>query len=68
LSRINHYHIADNPGRKQPGSGELNYVNILKAIHETGFDGFVGLECGYTVDVDEALNDFKANILAKALQ
>lgn len=65
VSRINHYHIADNPGRKQPGTGELNYVNILKAIKETGFDGFVGLECGYTIDTDEALRQFKEDILAK---
>jgi hydroxypyruvate isomerase len=65
IDRINHYHIADNPGRKQPGTGELNYVNILKAIRETGFDGFVGLECGYTIDTDEALNRFKEDILAK---
>lgn len=65
IDRINHFHIADNPGRKQPGTGELNYVNILKAIKETGFDGFVGLECGYTVDTDEALRQFKADIVAK---
>lgn len=63
--RINHYHIADNPGRKQPGTGELNYVNILRAIKGTGFDGYVGLECGYTVDTDEALEQFKADVLAK---
>ncbi len=65
IGRINHYHIADNPGRKQPGTGELNYVNILKAIKETGYDGFVGLECGYTIDTDEALNEFKRQILEK---
>lgn len=63
--RINHYHIADNPGRKQPGTGELNYVNILKAIKETGYQGFIGLECGYTVDTDQALNDFKERILSQ---
>jgi len=63
LERINHYHIADNPGRKQPGTGELNYINILNAIKETGFSGFVGLECGYTKDTDEALEEFKQNIL-----
>lgn len=61
--RIHHFHIADNPGRKQPGTGELNYVNILKAIKETGFDGFVALECGYTIDTDEALDQFKRDIL-----
>ncbi|MBB6669625.1 TIM barrel protein [Cohnella nanjingensis] len=65
LDRINHYHIADNPGRKQPGTGELNYVNILRAIKDTGFDGFVGLECGYTIDTDEAIAQFKDEVLAK---
>ncbi|MFC5405306.1 TIM barrel protein [Cohnella soli] len=65
IDRINHYHIADNPGRKQPGTGELNYVNILRAIKATGFDGFVGLECGYTIDTDEAVRQYKEDILAK---
>lgn len=65
IERINHYHIADNPGRKQPGTGELNYVHILKAIQDTGFDGFVGLECGYTIDTDEAIEQFKNDILTK---
>ncbi|MGM7723229.1 hydroxypyruvate isomerase family protein [Metabacillus sp. Hm71] len=63
IDRINHYHIADNPGRKQPGTGELNYINILNAIKETGYDGFVGLECGYTIDTDKALEEFKQTIL-----
>lgn len=61
---INHYHIADNPGRLQPGTGELNYVNILKAIKETGYKGFVGLECGYSIDTDEAIHQFKNAILS----
>lgn len=65
ISRINHFHIADNPGRQQPGTGELNYANILAAIQNTGFDGFVGLECGYTVDTDQALEQFKRDVLAK---
>ncbi|EPY09858.1 TIM barrel protein [Paenibacillus alvei] len=59
IDRINHFHIADNPGRNQPGTGELNYVNILRAIKETGFSGFVGLEGGYTIDTDEAVEQFK---------
>ncbi|MEF3308503.1 TIM barrel protein [Paenibacillus sp. GYB004] len=63
IDRINHFHIADNPGRKQPGTGELNYLNILKSIKDTGFDGYVGLECGYTIDTDEALHQFKRDIL-----
>ncbi len=67
IDRINHYHIADNPGRKQPGTGELNYVNILRAIKGTGFSGFVGLECGYTIDPDEAIQQFKEEILSQVL-
>ncbi|GGH81849.1 hydroxypyruvate isomerase [Pullulanibacillus pueri] len=67
VERINHYHIADNPGRKQPGTGELNYVNILRAIQETGFDGFVGLECGYTIETDQAIEQFKETILSKTV-
>jgi hydroxypyruvate isomerase len=63
IDRISHYHIADNPGRKQPGTGELNYITILNAIKETGYDGYVGLECGYTIDTDEALKVFKQTIL-----
>lgn len=65
LSRINHFHIADNPGRQQPGTGELNYANILTAIQNSGFEGFVGLECGYTVDTDEALRQFRSDVLDK---
>ncbi|PAV31185.1 xylose isomerase [Virgibacillus profundi] len=62
---INHYHIADNPGRQQPGTGELNYVNILKAIKDTGYTGFIGLECGYTIDPDEAIDHFKQSIVSR---
>lgn len=65
IDRINHYHIADNPGRKQPGTGELNYVNILRAIKATGFSGFVGLECGFTIDTDAAVEQFKRDIVAQ---
>lgn len=41
---IGHVHIADNPGRHQPGSGELNYANVLHAIDESSYAGFVGCE------------------------
>lgn len=41
---IGHYHIADNPGRNEPGTGEINYANVIKAIKETGYIGYIGLE------------------------
>lgn len=48
IEYIGHFHVADNPGRKEPGSGELNYTNIFKAIADTGYQGFVALECGHS--------------------
>ena len=53
IDRIGHFHVADNPGRKEPGSGELNYTNIFKAIAETNYKGFVALECGSTTKNNE---------------
>ena len=38
------FHIADNPGRNDPGTGEMNYSNIYKAIQKTGFGGYVTME------------------------
>lgn len=40
-----HFHIADVPGRCEPGTGELNYTNILKTLKETGYDRICGFEC-----------------------
>jgi hydroxypyruvate isomerase len=45
---IGHYHFGDNPGRHEPGTGELNYRNIFKAIYETGYRGVVAAEFGKT--------------------
>lgn len=44
LAKIAHLHVADCPGRHQPGTGELNYRNILAAIDAAGYQGYVGLE------------------------
>ena len=39
-----HFHIADVPGRGQPGTGELNYVHVLQTLKNTGYDRVVGWE------------------------
>lgn len=44
IGKISHFHVADVPGRHEPGTGEINYKNVFKAISETSYDGFVGLE------------------------
>jgi hydroxypyruvate isomerase len=43
-SLIGHYHSAGVPGRNEIYKGEINYVPILEAIDESGYDGFFGLE------------------------
>ena len=56
---IGHYHMADHPGRNEPGTGEINYANIFKAIKATGYQGYVGLEFFPTVKKQqEMLKDF----------
>ncbi len=44
LARIGHVQIADNPGRNEPGSGEIDYPWLLQRIDELGYDGWVGCE------------------------
>ncbi|MEW5717900.1 MAG: hydroxypyruvate isomerase [Chloroflexota bacterium] len=44
LARIGHVQIADNPGRHQPGTGEINYRFLLNYFDRIGYAGFVGLE------------------------
>lgn len=43
---IAYFQIGDNPGRKEPTTGEINYKNIFKYIHERGFEGILGMEHG----------------------
>lgn len=41
---IGHIQLADNPGRHEPGSGEINFANLFKAIDGSGYDGWIGCE------------------------
>ena len=43
---VGYFQIGDNPGRKEPTTGEINYKNIFKYIHEKGFTGILGMEHG----------------------
>ena len=45
---IGHFHFADNPGRHEPGTGEINYKNVFKAIYETGLPRYRGLRIRQT--------------------
>lgn len=43
---IPYIQIGDHPGRNEPGTGEINYRNIFKFLHQQGYDGIVGMEHG----------------------
>jgi hydroxypyruvate isomerase len=44
LARIGHVQVADNPGRHQPGTGEINYPFLFQELDRLGYQGHVGLE------------------------
>lgn len=44
LARIGHIQIADNPGRHEPGSGEINYRFLFQHLDRIGYQGWVGAE------------------------
>ena len=46
---IAYFQIGDNPGRKEPGTGEMNYKNLFKHIRQKGYDGIFGMEHGNSI-------------------
>ncbi len=44
LEKIAHIQVADNPGRHEPGTGEINYDYIFSALDKMGYSGWVGCE------------------------
>lgn len=45
-NEIAYLQIGDNPGRKEPTTGEINYKNIFKHVHDKGYKGILGMEHG----------------------
>jgi hydroxypyruvate isomerase len=43
---IAYFQVGDNPGRREPGTGEVNYRNVFRHIHAKGYRGIVGMEHG----------------------
>ena len=46
---IAYFQIGDNPGRKEPTTGEINYNTVFKYIHSRGFKGILGMEHGNSI-------------------
>ncbi|NUQ12398.1 MAG: TIM barrel protein [Gemmatimonadaceae bacterium] len=43
---VGYFQVGDNPGRREPGTGEINYRNVFRHIHSRGWQGIVGMEHG----------------------
>lgn len=48
-----YFQIGDNPGRNEPGTGEMNYRNIFKHIYGKGYKGVMGMEHGNSIQGKE---------------
>lgn len=50
---IAYFQIGDNPGRKEPTTGEINFKNVFKYIHDKGYKGVMGMEHGNSMPGEE---------------
>jgi hydroxypyruvate isomerase len=59
LERVGHVQIADNPGRHQPGTGEIDFAALFDLLDDAGYQGAVGLEYIPTPDTAGSLGWLK---------
>lgn len=59
LDKIAHIQIADNPGRNEPGTGEINFANLFKAVDAAGYKGWIGCEYKPAGKTEEGLGWLK---------
>jgi hydroxypyruvate isomerase len=60
IDLVGEIQVADVPGRCEPGTGEINYPAVARALHETGYAGVVALEAWAAADSHTALQRFGA--------
>jgi len=61
LEAIRHIQLADNPGRHEPGSGEINYRFLFEHLNRIGYDGWIGCEYRPATTTVEGLGWLKAH-------
>lgn len=49
-AEVGYIQFGDNPGRKEPGTGEINYANIVRWLRARGYAGVIGMEHGNSVE------------------
>ena len=59
LPHIGEVQVADVPGRCEPGTGEINYAAVARALAEAGYQGTVGMEAWAKDDSNAALDAFR---------
>lgn len=59
---IGHLQLADNPGRHEPGTGEINYGYLLKVIAELGYQGWIGCEYQPSGKTEDSLSWMKQDL------
>jgi hydroxypyruvate isomerase len=59
LERISHIQIADNPGRHEPGTGEIHFTNLFTFIDRAGYNGYIGCEYKPLQKTEEGLSWIK---------
>jgi hydroxypyruvate isomerase len=60
LPHVGEIQVADVPGRCEPGTGEINYAAVARALRDLGYTGVVGLESWAQDDPDTALDAFES--------
>ena len=66
IEHVGEVQVADVPGRCEPGTGEISYPAIARALHETGYTGVVGLEAWASEDSHLALERFRSAFTPEA--
>ena len=60
ISKIAHIQLADNPGRNEPGTGEINYAFLFKLLDKIGYEGWIGCEYKPANQTESGLGWIKA--------
>ena len=56
---VGYVHVADVPGRHEPGTGEINYPHVVRALQGVAYDGVVGMEAYPEDDPARAMSRFR---------
>jgi hydroxypyruvate isomerase len=59
IGRIVHIQMADNPGRHEQGTGEINFTNLFRSIDEAGYEEWIGFEYNPMNTTEEGLERIK---------